>query len=885
MPVGQETPMLAAIGRGNITILRYLLENGADPLRKDSKGRLYHEIARDREGEYWQEEVALLKEAWQKAGGHYATETRSPRRKSSPKIKPTPTKHLRRNSTSSSTRSQSRPPRSTDETRSTSANPSHHVNDLPAISDRESAEPPGPPKTRVRPKRSESESLTPAAAKKRRRLVSGKVRDEEAARAADPMKPERDSDRDNTKKATDKAKPAKNEMEDTIRVEQPTKKPKLEPSEDVTMADAPPYKPSKSSKPARERQPSTARSEASVKASKRPASRTRSPPRAPKADLEKRQQGENSGKRRRDDHQDDRDRERRRDSIAEDQRRIVREDRPRPPSVSSETSSRRRDDSRKPNRDGVDKRSTEDERRQRIRDREREKEKEKGEQESKDKKPREERLAKEKRMREKELDVTGISQEQIKSEAMEVIRKKHLTKELASMQRKGLKESEEHRFNAIVIRGLEERRLREEEEKRQRLVREREEKEQEERELREKEERELREKQAKEQEEREREVKEKQERERAEKEALEREQERERIAREKDERERREKEERERREKEEQELRDRELRLEEERKRVAERQLEEERRRKEEAKLEQERQSKLAAEAEALRKKEEAEKQRALEEFLREEQRQAEEADRKRKAEAEETKRRAEELQHQIAQEQEVRRRMEEEAKERTRIDSLPHTLRLLALGQLSGCPDEIFCRFIPFFATTFPAEHQASGSKTPNGTPHRQEKWVYNIQVALALGISDLTLAALPLTERRPATKHEHYRMWNMLNPMLMESIRPGEKTLFEQAASRFDQKEKYLQLQPGFWIKFDDIQSIVSSDPRYRHLRESIDTIAVGMNCPSPGWEPPNPAHIANREEMVARIKKDFFEQSQAFKTVMPPPPTSTSASASSG
>ena len=101
MPVGEETPMLAAIGRGNVTILRYLLDNGVDPCRRDSRGRTYPEIAREREGEYWQEEVQMLNEAWQKAGGGCAPETKSPsRRKSSPKSRST--KQPRRNSSSSS---------------------------------------------------------------------------------------------------------------------------------------------------------------------------------------------------------------------------------------------------------------------------------------------------------------------------------------------------------------------------------------------------------------------------------------------------------------------------------------------------------------------------------------------------------------------------------------------------------------------------------------------------------------------------------------------------------------------------------------------------------------------------------------------------------------
>jgi len=69
IPAREETPMLAtAIGRGNLEVLRYLLENGVDPRRRDSKGKSYVDIAREREGEFWEQED-MLKKAWDKAGG------------------------------------------------------------------------------------------------------------------------------------------------------------------------------------------------------------------------------------------------------------------------------------------------------------------------------------------------------------------------------------------------------------------------------------------------------------------------------------------------------------------------------------------------------------------------------------------------------------------------------------------------------------------------------------------------------------------------------------------------------------------------------------------------------------------------------------------------
>jgi len=824
MPIGEETPMLAAIGRGNVTILRYLLENGVDPRRRDSRGKSYSEIAREREGELWQEEVQLLKEAWQKAGSiNSPSETKSPsRHKSSPKSRSS-AKQLRRNSSaSSSSRTQSRPPtkRLADDKatkRSVSVNPPHRLGDLPAVSDRESTtEPLGPPKTRLgRPKRNELDTLIPGVAKKRRRLVSGKVRDEEeAARVGDPLMPlsERDSDSGSKPNRQSgkftKANTVKSDMEDTIRVESGIMKPKIEPSEDIKMEDAPSLNRSKV-KPTREQRPSTTRSDSTTRETKRPLSRTRSPPKAPRSDIERRQEQEKLRRRKREDYPDDRDRyPRRRDSVEEPRR--LREGRhseqhPRPTSESL----RRRDDSRRPNRDESEKsRQNEEERRRRIREKEKEEDRDRRDRKLKDERPNPER-----RIRETE----GMTQDQLDQEAREVLRKKYLTKELASIQKKAAKESKDRRDHEVITRELELRRLREKEEQRQRAIREQEEREQEEREEREKAEREEREREAKEKEELERAAKAKEEQERLEREAREREarearerEERERIAMEKAEQERKE---REARELAEREAKEREIRLEEERQREIERQLEEERRRKE--------QERLAAEAaEERRRKEEAEKQRLEQERL-EEKRRIEEAERKRKAAEEEAKRReferekaekeardrkvAEELQQQIAQEQEARR-IEEEAREReaVRIQSLPYTLRIAAEKEARGLMLEDYRYFIPLFAATFPAaSHPALGNLASNGITHSWEKWVLNIQVALALGTNDLMFSRYQLTERRRATEHERLRMWSVLSPILCEDLDWSMKSMEERAASRMVEKEKYLNIQHVFWIK----------------------------------------------------------------------------------
>jgi len=63
---GKNTPFLVAIGRGNhLNVLKLLLSHGIDPTRLHGEGRqTYFDIARERKGPNWQEEVSLLKEAY-----------------------------------------------------------------------------------------------------------------------------------------------------------------------------------------------------------------------------------------------------------------------------------------------------------------------------------------------------------------------------------------------------------------------------------------------------------------------------------------------------------------------------------------------------------------------------------------------------------------------------------------------------------------------------------------------------------------------------------------------------------------------------------------------------------------------------------------------------
>ena len=63
--VGHNTPMLAAIGRGNVRVIQLLLaQPDFDPSRRLYRGLTYHEIAKERQGSNWQEEVEILQGAY-----------------------------------------------------------------------------------------------------------------------------------------------------------------------------------------------------------------------------------------------------------------------------------------------------------------------------------------------------------------------------------------------------------------------------------------------------------------------------------------------------------------------------------------------------------------------------------------------------------------------------------------------------------------------------------------------------------------------------------------------------------------------------------------------------------------------------------------------------
>jgi hypothetical protein len=67
---GYNTPMLAAIGRGNMDNIQLILgQPGFDPTRRLFEDKTYYELSRSRQGENWEEEYDILKKAYENYAG------------------------------------------------------------------------------------------------------------------------------------------------------------------------------------------------------------------------------------------------------------------------------------------------------------------------------------------------------------------------------------------------------------------------------------------------------------------------------------------------------------------------------------------------------------------------------------------------------------------------------------------------------------------------------------------------------------------------------------------------------------------------------------------------------------------------------------------------
>ena len=80
---GRNTPMLAAIGRGHLPVIKLLVnQREFNPTRRIFDGLTYHELAEKRRGSSWEEEFAVLKEAYDdyKKHGNTRSTHNSPRK-------------------------------------------------------------------------------------------------------------------------------------------------------------------------------------------------------------------------------------------------------------------------------------------------------------------------------------------------------------------------------------------------------------------------------------------------------------------------------------------------------------------------------------------------------------------------------------------------------------------------------------------------------------------------------------------------------------------------------------------------------------------------------------------------------------------------------------
>ncbi|KAL1971131.1 hypothetical protein VTN77DRAFT_82 [Rasamsonia byssochlamydoides] len=175
---GYNTPMLAAIGRGNLAVIGLLLDQpGFNPTRRLFRDRTYYELSRERKGENWEEESELLKTAYDnyiRNKKMRKPETKSPRRSRDKEREVK--KPVRRDSSSPvapPSRRAMRSPTSTRHADSPSKESSTSREKVRDGSSQKASEPDTKPKT-SNPERRQSESRGDEVVVKRRRLIAGR---------------------------------------------------------------------------------------------------------------------------------------------------------------------------------------------------------------------------------------------------------------------------------------------------------------------------------------------------------------------------------------------------------------------------------------------------------------------------------------------------------------------------------------------------------------------------------------------------------------------------------------------------------------------------------------------------------------------------------------
>lgn len=189
-----STPMLAAIGRGNLSVIQLLLSQpGFDPTRRRYRDLTYCEVSKERQGSEWQEEYDILKEAYDnyRPNGGRRSNNSSPR-----KVRPKRVDSNKHSSETSSSPHDSRkvrkakPPPDDDPTEgvggesSFKGSGSRHLGDElkkqqdSAIASDRDSDALGPPKAKHKESSSNNDIARPAinradSLKPKRRLLSG----------------------------------------------------------------------------------------------------------------------------------------------------------------------------------------------------------------------------------------------------------------------------------------------------------------------------------------------------------------------------------------------------------------------------------------------------------------------------------------------------------------------------------------------------------------------------------------------------------------------------------------------------------------------------------------------------------------------------------------
>lgn len=173
---GYNTPMLAAIGRGNSAVIQLILNQpGFNPTRRLFEDRTYYELSRGRQGENWEDECQILKDAYERfAGSDKGRKDDSPRRARGKEKEDK--RAARRGSSSPVARKKM----------NTSPNASRNRDSLKEIDlakekrrakEHDSTRPPDPskPKSSLSARRdSESSGMVPSEEIRKRRLIAGR---------------------------------------------------------------------------------------------------------------------------------------------------------------------------------------------------------------------------------------------------------------------------------------------------------------------------------------------------------------------------------------------------------------------------------------------------------------------------------------------------------------------------------------------------------------------------------------------------------------------------------------------------------------------------------------------------------------------------------------